>query len=87
MLWFGGLADGTRVELDAPSVHYREISISNTHGNSPADFWEACNLVSSGVVRTDYLLSPEMRLAQTEQAFELMIAGKAMKIPINPDPS
>jgi L-iditol 2-dehydrogenase len=85
VLWFGGLADGTRIELDAPSVHYREIGIFNTHGNSPSDFWEACNLVASGIVQTDHLLSPEMGLAQTEQALELMIAGKAMKIPINPD--
>ena len=85
VLWFGGLAEGTRIELDAPAVHYREIGIFNTHGNSPADFWEACNLVASGIVATDYLLSPEMALSQTQQALELMIAGKAMKIPISPD--
>ncbi len=85
VLWFGGLADGTKIELDGPAVHYREIGIFNTHGNSPSDFWESCNLVASGIVDTRLLLSDEMPLSQTEQALQLMIAGKAMKVPINPD--
>ena len=84
VLWFGGLAEGARIELDAPAVHYREISIFNTHGNSPADFWQACNLVSTGIVDTGFLLSGEMSLARTEEALQQMIAGKAMKVSINP---
>ena len=85
VLWFGGLASGVKIELDAPAIHYGEITLYNTHGNAPADFWEACNLVASGIVETKHLLSGEMPLSQTEQALQLMIAGKAMKISINPD--
>jgi L-iditol 2-dehydrogenase len=85
ILWFGGVADGTTIEINGPAVHYGEIAIYNTHGNSPADFWEACNLVASGIVDTQYLLSGEMPLSQTEKALQMMIAGKAMKISINPE--
>lgn len=85
VLWFGGLAAGATVELDAPAVHYGEITLYNTHGNSPVDFWEACNLVSSGLIDTRRLLSGEMPLEQVEQALKLMIAGEAMKVSINPE--
>jgi L-iditol 2-dehydrogenase len=85
ILWFGGVEDGTTIELNGPDVHYREIAIYNTHGNAPADFWDACNLVASGIVDTKYLLSGEMALCQTEEALQRMIAGKAMKVSINPD--
>ena len=85
VLWFGGLRGGTTVELDAAAIHYGEITLYNTHGNAPADFWEACNLVAAGIVDTRYLLSGEMPLEQTEEALKMMIAGKAMKISINPE--
>ncbi len=85
VLWFGGLKSGTIVELDAPAVHYGEISLFNTHGNSPVDFWESCNLVASGLIDTRFMLSGEMPLEQTEEALKLMIAGTAMKVSINPE--
>jgi L-iditol 2-dehydrogenase len=85
VLWFGGLPGGTEVILDARAVHYGEITLYNTHGNSPADFWEACNLVASGIVDTRHLLSGEMGLEETEKALQLMIEGKAMKVSINPE--
>lgn len=85
VLWFGGLKSGTMIDLDASTVHYGEITLINTHGNSPVDFWEACNLVASGLVDTSFLLSGEMPLEKTEDALKLMIAGKAMKVSINPE--
>ena len=85
VLWFGGLAGGAKIELDAATIHYGEIILYNTHGNAPADFWEACNLVSSGLIDTQLLLSGEMALGQTEEALKRMIAGEAMKVSINPE--
>ncbi len=85
VLWFGGLKAGSVVELDAPAVHYGEITLFNTHANSPADFWEACNLVDLGILQTGRLLSGEMPLELTEMALQKMITGEAMKISINPD--
>ncbi len=85
VLWFGGLPGGTIIDLDAGLVHYGELTLLNTHGNSPSDFWEACNLVETGLIKTEYLLSEEMSLSQTEQALQMMIAGKVMKVPINPE--
>ncbi len=85
VLWFAGLPGATEVVLDAPAVHYGEIALFNTHGNSPVDFWEACNLVASGVVQTTHLISGEMALEDTEKALNLMIEGKVMKVSINPE--
>lgn len=85
VLWFGGLRGGTILELDAPAIHYGEITLYNTHGNSPVDFWEACNLVETGKIDTHFLLSGEMPLEKTEQALQKMIAGETMKISINPE--
>lgn len=84
VLWFGGLPAGTEVILDGPAIHYGEITLLNTHGNAPADFWEACNLVSSGIVKTDFLLSGEMPLEEIEKALQWMSEGRIMKVSINP---
>lgn len=85
VLWFGGLPGGAEIVMDAANVHYRQISLFNTHGNSPSDFWEACRMVESGLVQTNHLISGEMPLADVEKALETMIQGKALKISINPD--
>ena len=85
VLWFGGLPADTMVPIDAARVHYGEITLLNSHGGTAADAKTAFDLITSGVVNTQALITREMELSQIEDALHAMIAGEAIKIAINPN--
>jgi L-iditol 2-dehydrogenase len=85
VLWFGGLPAGTRVGVDAARVHYGEITLLNVHGGTAQDSRAAFDLILSGGVRTEPLISERLPLEQLETAFRHMIAGETIKAAILPD--
>jgi L-iditol 2-dehydrogenase len=85
VLWFGGLPAGTRVPLDAARVHYGEIALLNVHGGTSEDAQEAFDLIVSGEVDTQSLLSTKMPLDNVAEALQLMINGAAIKVEIQPE--
>lgn len=85
VLWFGGLPGGTKVPIDAARVHYGEITLLNSHGGTAQDAKTAFDLITSGVVNTQALITREMELNQIKEALNMMIAGEAIKIAINPN--
>jgi L-iditol 2-dehydrogenase len=84
VLWFGGLPGGTKVEIDAARIHYGEIDLLNMHGGTTQDACEAFDLIVSGEVNVDPLLSGELPLEQVELALKKMISGDVVKLVINP---
>lgn len=84
VLWFGGLPGGTKVGVDATKVHYGEITLYNSHGGTIEDAKTAFDLIVSGAVNTQALITQEMGLSRVAEALELMIAGEAIKIAIRP---
>jgi L-iditol 2-dehydrogenase len=85
VLWFGGLPGGAKVELDAASLHYGEISLFNIHGGTAEDAQKAFELITSGKINTRCLLSGEVPLKGVEGALQKMIAGEVIKMVVNPD--
>jgi L-iditol 2-dehydrogenase len=85
VLWFGGLPGGTKVGVDATRVHYGEIHLYNSHGGTVDDAKAAFNLIVSGEVNTQALITQEMGLSQVGEAIEKMTAGQAIKIAIRPE--
>lgn len=84
VLWFGGLPAGTNVEIDPARVHYGEIALLNMHGGTAADAREAFHLIESGEVKVEPMLNGELPLEQVELALKMMIAGRVVKMVINP---
>ncbi|WKZ35233.1 MAG: alcohol dehydrogenase catalytic domain-containing protein [Anaerolineales bacterium] len=84
VLWFGGLPAGTNVEIDPARVHYGEIALLNMHGGTAADAREAFHLIESGEVKVEPMLNGELPLEQVELALKKMIAGRVVKMVINP---
>ncbi len=84
VLWFGGLPGGTKVEVDAARMHYGEIALLNIHGDTAQDAREAFDLIASGAVNVEPLLSRVMPLEKVEAALQETIKGKAVKIVIEP---
>ena len=86
MSLFGGCAPGTRLELDSHRVHYEELTVMGAYHHRPADFSDALELLSSGRLETDLLLSSQRPLEELEDALGDMLARRAVKVVIRPHP-
>jgi L-iditol 2-dehydrogenase len=84
VLWFGGLPAGTRIELAVGRIHYGEITLFNMHGGTALEAREAFDLITSGAVNVQALLSGELPLEQVEHGLQRMMAGEVIKLAINP---
>jgi L-iditol 2-dehydrogenase len=85
VLWFGGLPQGTEIDLDTHIVHYHELSLFGTYHCTPQDVYHAFQLIVSRVVNARPLISGEMPLECVEEALQKMIAGTCVKMAILPD--
>ena len=84
VIWFGGLPAGTELSLDTHKIHYGELTLLGTHGGTPLDALRAFELITSGVVNTEILISDEVGLDQVQLALERMARGEVIKVAINP---
>ncbi|HET7293519.1 MAG TPA: zinc-binding dehydrogenase [Vicinamibacteria bacterium] len=82
---FAGCAAGTELRLDAPRVHYEEITISATFHHTPAIVREALALVAAGGFDPDVLISGREPLAKLPQVLaDMARGGEALKTAIVP---
>ena len=84
-LLFGGCRSGTSISIDTDVVHYGELTIRGAFHHTPSCVEKALNLISSGIVKAEHLVSREMPLAEVSAALELMAQGQAVKVAIRPD--
>jgi L-iditol 2-dehydrogenase len=84
VLFFGGCAPGTSVQLDTRQVHYEELTLMGAFHHTPALIRRAVELLETGAVRPDGLLTHRMKLEHVPTALELMAQGDALKVLIEP---
>jgi L-iditol 2-dehydrogenase len=83
--FFGGLPkDKPTISLDSNLVHYRELTIFGANGSSPAHNKRALELIASGQVPVDDLITHRLRLSQLHDAIDLVASGGAIKVTIEP---
>ncbi len=85
VLWFGGLAHGLEITLDTHWVHYGELALHGVHHCTPLDVLNAFQLISSGVINTQALISGELPLEGVEEALHMMMDGRCIKMAIIPN--
>ncbi len=85
VLWFGGLASGTTIELDTTWIHYGELTLHGVYHATPLDVYRAFRLITSGVINTEILISGKLPLERVEDALKMMIEGQCIKMAIVPD--
>ncbi|MEV4543983.1 zinc-dependent dehydrogenase [Micromonospora echinaurantiaca] len=82
---FGGLPkDQPVINLDANRVHYRELTLVGANGSSPDHNAEALRLIASGAVPVGDLITHRLPLDGALDAFDLVAAGEAIKVTIEP---
>ena len=81
---FGGCPPGTTVPLDTHRLHYSEITVKSAYHHRPATFQRALDLLASGKLHPEALLSAERPLSELEAALRSMRRREALKVVIRP---
>jgi L-iditol 2-dehydrogenase len=84
VVFFGGCAPGTSIQVDTRRVHYEELTLVGSFHHTPQLIRRAVELLESETVAPDALVTHHMGLAAVPEALGLMARGQALKIVINP---
>jgi L-iditol 2-dehydrogenase len=84
VVFFGGCAPGTTVSIDTRRAHYEELSLLGAFHHTPDLIRRAVELLESGALHPDGLLTHRMGLEAVGTALDLMAGGEALKVLIEP---
>ena len=84
VVFFGGCAPGTSIRLDTRRAHYEELTLLGAFHHTPELIRRAVDLMESGVLAPDRLITRRMGLDAVRQALDLMARGDALKVLIEP---
>jgi IMP dehydrogenase len=79
-----GCSSGTSILVDTGAVHYGELTVKGAFHHTPSCVEKAINLISTGGVKTEPLISRVMPLEEVSKALDLVATGQALKIAIRP---
>lgn len=82
--FFGGCKSGSTVTFDATKMHYGDIKLMSVFHHTPKYFREALNLIASGQIEVEKLITDTLPLDKVEYAMQEHIAGNAIKFLIKP---
>lgn len=78
--FFGGCAQGTSVNIDTRRLHYDEVKIISSFHHTPRYFKQALDLIASGEVEVEKLITKKMDMKYAKRAIEMHKDGEAIKI-------
>ncbi len=83
--FFGGLPKGeANINLNTNLIHYKELTITGSHGSNTYHCRKALDLQASGKINLKPLITNKFPLSQIRHAFELALAGQGLKTIIYP---
>ena len=77
---FGGCSSGTTVNIDTRRIHYDEVNVVSVFHHTPKYFREALDLIASGRVDVEKLITKTMQMKYAKKALEMHQNGEAIKI-------
>lgn len=80
VVFFGGCAPDTTIRLDTRRAHYEELTLLGAFHHTPELIRRAVELMESGVLVPDGLITHRMPLEAVREALELMAKGNALKV-------
>lgn len=82
--YFAGLPkDDSIISLDANLIHYNELEITGSSDSTPYQSKKAIELLSSGEVKVNNLITHKYSLEKYFEGLEMAKSGQAMKVVIN----
>jgi L-iditol 2-dehydrogenase len=84
VVFFGGCAPGTSIAVDTRRAHYEELALLGAFHHTPDLIRRAVELLESGAVEPEALITHRMGLGGVREALALMTTGEALKVLIEP---
>ena len=81
---FAGFPAGSRVALDVNEIHYRQIHISGASASTTAQFKRALDVIASGSINADALITARFPLHRFQSAFDNARQARGLKTAILP---
>lgn len=81
---FGGCPRDTSITVNTEQLHYSELTLKGVFHNTPTHVRAALNLLASGRIPFELLISDQQPLANLEQVFQDMKARRTIKASIHP---
>lgn len=82
--FFGGCKSGSTVTFDTTRMHYGDIKMMSVFHHTPKYFRQALELIATGQIPVEKLVTETIGLAQVKDALEQHIAGNAIKFLVKP---
>lgn len=83
--FFGGCKSGSTVTFDTTKMHYGDIKLMSVFHHTPKYFKMALELIASGDIAVEKLITDTLPLEKIEYAMQQHIEGKALKFLIKPN--
>ena len=84
VVFFGGCAPGTSVNVDTHRAHYEELTLIGAFHHTPALIRQAIEALETGLVTPEGLVTHTLGLGDVPNALALMAKGEALKVLIEP---
>jgi L-iditol 2-dehydrogenase len=82
--FFGGLPKGQdTINFKSNIIHYKQIMLTGTTGQSPAQYRKALEIIASGSLNMNKLISARYSLKDAEKAFERAGSEDVLKVVFN----
>ncbi|QPC94583.1 zinc-dependent dehydrogenase [Mesorhizobium sp. INR15] len=83
--FFGGLPKSDSIAaIDGNIIHYKELAVFGAFASSPSQNRLALDLITSGKIRTDAIITHKLPLVEIVEGIGLMDRGEALKVVIHP---
>lgn len=79
---FAGFSKGVQAEIDVNAIHYGEIMVTGSFGLTRLQFERSLQLIASGHLKLDSLLTHRFGLSEIETALQVAEQGSAIKVAI-----
>lgn len=83
---FGGCRPGVSLNIDAERIHYQEQTLLGVYHHRPSSFRAALDRLTGAPERYGQLIERELPLDRLDEALDLMISRRALKVAIRPHP-
>jgi len=80
VVYFGGVAKESKIDIDPVKIHYEEIRIVGSVNPSPHNVDRALFMVSNNVLKLEKLITHRMHILKLKEAMELALTKKPIKI-------
>ncbi len=80
---FGGLANGSRINIDPNIIHYNEVKLIGSFGFAPNDFQMAARLLQSQRISLGKIITDHIEIDYIKKAFEMSLKQETIKAVIS----